>query len=133
MAKLQHLIGMCLAGEEAPKSWYLYAATAPPKQVLDDLSQSLQQAKLPPAADVYFGANKAPPTRRASAWAGVVGFAREPQVAAFCAAMPSMPNMAQHVAKGQQPRAVLLLMRWMQSSPPQTVVRTCLSVANGVS
>ncbi len=63
MAKLQHLIGMCLAGEEAPKSWYyLYAVTAPPKQVLDDLSQSLQQAKLPPAADVYFGANKAPPT-----------------------------------------------------------------------
>lgn len=61
MAKLQHLIGMCLAGEEAPKSLYLYAVT-PPKQVLDDLSQSLQQAKLPPAADVYFGANKAPPT-----------------------------------------------------------------------
>lgn len=60
MARLKDLVGMCLAHGKAPKSWYLY--TAPPKQALRDLSQSLYQAELAPAANVYFGTDGMAPT-----------------------------------------------------------------------
>ena len=59
VAKLKDLVGKCLAREGAPKTWYLY--TAPPKQVLKDLSQSLYQAELAPAANIYLGSDEVTP------------------------------------------------------------------------
>ena len=89
MAKLKDLVGKSLASEGGPKSWHLY--TAPPKQVLKDLSQSLYQAELAPAANVYFGADEMAP-----AGAQVL----KPEVLALLGEPPGRSTDAQQAQQG---------------------------------
>lgn len=89
VAKLKDLVGKCLPGVEAPKSWYLY--TSPPKQALRDLSQSLYQAELAPAANVYFGADDMAP-------AG--GQVLKPEVLALLGEPPGRSKDAQQAQQG---------------------------------
>ena len=115
MAKLKDLVGKCLAREEAPLSWYLY--TAPPKQVLKDLSQSLYQAELTPAANVYFGTDEVTPAGGQVLKAEVLALLGEPP------GRSSDAQQAQQSSAGGQGAA-------SQGSAPPPVSDTKLSAAD---